>query len=260
MTSLEAILLGVVQGLTEFLPVSSSGHLVIFQYFLNIQEASLLFETVVHLATLGAVLIFFKDKFLHITKNQLLITAVGTLPAIVFGLGAKDFIEASFSSLPFVTVNLALTGLIMCGAHYFIKRNQNKETKNFDQLTWKDGLIVGCWQALAILPGISRSGSTVFGGVANTIERNAAFQLSFYLAVPAILGASVLQILDLIQNPLPSTEPVLPYLLGGTTAFVFGMLSLRLFQYIISSAKLYYFGIYCLLLSAGLTGYLVFVK
>ena len=243
MTFFQAVILGIVQGLTEFLPISSSGHLVIFQHLLNIGEPPIIFDAAVHLATLGAVLIYFRQQIWAAKLKDWLIIAVGTVPAMGFGLFVKSYLDNLFSSLSLISATLFVTGLLMFYAHYLARRN----TKPLKKITLLRGFWIGVWQAAAILPGISRSGATVAGALANDINREAAFSFSFLLSIPAILGASLLLIFD----ELGSLDQVfsLNVLTGMMAAFIFALLSLAWFHRVISNSKLWLFGVYCIGLS-----------
>jgi undecaprenyl-diphosphatase len=227
MTWWQAALLGVVQGVTEFLPVSSSGHLVLFSHYLGIVDNSLLFEVVVHVATLGAIVAFFNTSLLRLSKREVMMVAVGTIPAAIVGLGFEDMITGLFNATWIVSVALMVTGVM----NLFTDRRLEKNTTSSDPsdseqslpktLSSSHSLVVGLFQALAIVPGISRSGSTVFSGLYLGLDREAAFRFSFLLAIPAIGGAGLLQAADVWQQGLASSG-LSPgsLVIGGMTAFV----------------------------------------
>ncbi|MEN8253230.1 MAG: undecaprenyl-diphosphate phosphatase [Patescibacteria group bacterium] len=239
MTIFQSIFLGFVQGLTEFLPVSSSGHLALFQEFFGLTGRDLSFEVALHFSTLLAILVFFNQDIFKLKKDEILAVVIGTLPVVIVGLFLKDFIEQIFSLPILVSLALLITGVF----NLLIDKNLSSKRSN-NEITWKDGLAIGLFQAVAIIPGISRSGSTVLGGLNQKLSRQAAFKFSFILAIPAILGASVLQILDLIEMGFSSIS-ILPYLFGGLTAFLVGLASLSLFKYVIEKAKFEFFAYYC---------------
>ena len=207
MTVWQAAILGLVQGLTEFLPVSSSGHLVIFQTAFKLEEAPIVFDTIVHLGTLIAVLVFFRKKLLKLNKKQISLIAVGTVPAVIAGLIIEPFLEALFTSLVLTAGGLIFTGCILLTTKNLTQQKQ--------ELTIRQAIVIGVFQALAIIPGISRSGSTVCSALHLGIKRESAFFFSFLLAIPAILGAQVLQLKDLntLSNVLTTVNIV-----GFTTA------------------------------------------
>lgn len=257
MTIWQAVVLGLVQGITEFLPISSSGHLVILQQVFQVTGDVLTFDVVIHLATLLAILVYFGRSLFKVTIREWVLVGIGTMPAVVIGLLFKDQIEAMFLGGTFLGLELIATGLI----NFYTDRKINKtnlaptrdqdgekaeQTPEMNQGPVKSFLI-GLGQAVAIIPGISRSGSTVATAIGLGMNREAAFRFSFLLAIPALLGAGVLQGIDLVQAGSVSLDyPVL--LLGSLAAFVSGLASLKIFRYVIQKAKLEWFGWYCVVL------------
>lgn len=239
MTVLQAAVLGVVQGISEFLPISSSGHLVIVQELLQIPADSILFEVFVHFATVLAVLFYFRQDLLNLKKMEAVSLVVASIPAAVVGLLFSQQIEVAFSSLALVGFLL----LITAGLNIFIDKKLKVDLDK--TLTIKTAFIVGLFQAAAILPGISRSGATVAGGLLRGLNRKTAFRFSFLMMVPVVLGASGLQLLELLDGTTTGVE-TLPLLVGGCTAFLTGVMSLRLFEYVMHSAKTKYFAVYCI--------------
>ena len=238
-------LLGIIQGLTEFLPVSSSGHLVLAQQFLGVHIPGISLEITLHLATLLAIFVYFNRNLLEIfdfknqplKQNLLLLLVVGSIPAgIVGGLGAER-IEALFEGIKAPSIFLLLNGLILSTS--LLAREKR------DDVTIWDALLIGSAQALAILPGISRSGSTITMALLLGLRRERAFRFSFYLSIPAILGASLLDMLKEGWTPDPN------YLLPFILSFAFGLFALYLLKNVVLRGKLAYFGIYTALL--GLT-------
>ncbi|SVC89682.1 uncharacterized protein METZ01_LOCUS342536, partial [marine metagenome] len=196
MTLIEATILGVIQGLTEFLPISSSGHLVLGQALLEIEQPGNKFEILVHLGTLASVLVVFFDDIkslvlsLDSKKTQIFILfiLIGTLPAIGIGLSFKDLLKSLFENVSAVGFALLFTGLVLYGSS-FIK----KENKEHSYLT---SILIGCAQAMAIIPGISRSGMTISAALYLGLSSKEAARFSFLLAIPAISGAGLLTVLD----------------------------------------------------------------
>ncbi len=236
----QAIFLAIVQGLTEFLPISSSGHLVIFQKLFNLVEPPVLFDILVHLGTLIAVLIYFRKALVKISLKTVWLIIIGTIPAVIFGLLLQSHITQIFNSLKLVGVTLLVTGGLL-----FLSKQFKQLNRRFSHLKWSDALFIGAFQALAILPGISRSGATIVSGLWRRLDRETAFQFSFYLAVPAILGALVLQIPDLIYSPCGYLEQGI---LGMVIAGAVGYGALKILEKALLSAKLWLFGVYCLVL------------
>ncbi|MDP8224915.1 MAG: undecaprenyl-diphosphate phosphatase [Candidatus Lernaella stagnicola] len=252
-------LLGLLQGITEFLPVSSSGHLVIAQHLFGMRDASLFLDTILHLGTLAAVVaVFWSDlKELcaavpllwrwgprrawreHGNFRLLVWLAVGTLPAAVVGLVLADFFEAAFGSVRAVGAALFFTALVLFTAAW----KRQRATPLFETRGWQ-ALGVGLAQALAIMPGISRSGMTIVVGQHLGLARDAAARLSFLLAIPAILGAVLLQAIKLESVPAGFAPAAI---VGFVTAAVSGYLSLRLLLRFVQKGRLHFFGVYCLL-------------
>ncbi|MEE9573125.1 MAG: undecaprenyl-diphosphate phosphatase [Candidatus Neomarinimicrobiota bacterium] len=247
MTIFEAVLLGIIQGLTEFLPISSSGHLVIGQKVLGISIAGNLFEVVVHLGTLGSVLIIFWPDILQLitslksetTKKYIFAIVIGTMPAVIIGFLFKDIISEAFENIRIVAITLILTGIILLSTK-FVK------TKLKD-IAIGSALLIGFAQAMAIVPGISRSGITISLGMQLGIAPEKAAKFSFLLAIPAIVGAGLLTGSDLIE----SSEPTLSWsvlLVGFLSSLIVGWISLRWLLGLIRSGKFYWFGVYCVLI------------
>lgn len=245
MTLWEAVLLGVVQGTTEFLPVSSDGHLALVQIFFSLPN-DLFFTVFLHLATLAAVIIFFWSDLLRLRLKEWSWLAVGTVPAGIVGIVARNWIEASANYLWVVALGFLVTGVANLVSQWLIKRPRVS--------TWPTVLqtiTIGIAQSTALLPGISRSGTTVAVGLAAGLTREAAFRFSFLLLVPATIGAVGLESIKLLEQ---NVEPpnLLLLLLGMAAAFGAGFASLRLLQIMIRRAQLGLFGYYCLILGVGL--------
>jgi undecaprenyl-diphosphatase len=255
---LKSIILGLVQGLTEFLPVSSSGHLVLAAEFLNFHDEGVAFEVFVHLGTLFSVLVVFRKKILQmiispyevwVNKSQdedkiesskwALYIIIGTLPAGLIGLAFKDQIEGIFSNFLLVLAMLLVTGTMMIISRYIA--NENKEMNIFKSI------LIGFAQAFAILPGISRSGSTIVTGMLLGIDRSRAAEFSFLLSIPVIVGATVLKISDLLESQISSNEIIL-LAVGTVSAFISGYFAIIWLLDIVKRGKLEWFGIYCYLI------------
>jgi undecaprenyl-diphosphatase len=246
MTPLEALFLATIQGLTEFLPISSSGHLVLFQKILGMVRPPIFFDILLHLGTLGSIVIFFRkeigDLFLHWRKqlNTWLLIFIGSIPAALAGFLFNSKVESAFNSL--LLVGMAW---IFFGGWLLLTLKVKIENKP-RQITWKDSLFVGVFQALALLPGISRSGSTISAGLMRRLPRESAFRFSFLLAIPAILGATILEMKEVNLKEAFSPVAFLSMLTAGVT----GYLALVLLQKTLKSGKFYLFGFYCLAIGA----------
>ena len=242
MTIYQAFILGIIQGLTEFLPVSSSGHLVITQTFLGISHPPLLFDVMVHVGSLIAVIIFFLSRLKKITLHLAKLTIIGTIPAAIVGLLIEPLLESIFTSLLIVGLGLIWTAILLASTKIW------PPSKKPFPLTPTKSLIIGIFQAIAIMPGVSRSGSTISSASIQGISKESAFYFSFLLAIPAILGAMVLQL-----SELQSLDQLLtiPFIVGFLSATISGLFALRLLQHLIKSTKLHYFSVYCFLLGLG---------
>ncbi len=260
MTIIQSILLGIIQGLTEFLPISSSAHLVLVPYWLNWQipaEESFIFNVLVQLGTLAAVIIYFWKDLIAIISDTIkgLIAKkpfenpsarlgwwiiLATIPAGIFGLLIKDQVEAAFNSPMLTAIFLLVTAVLLILAEWIGKRE-----KTIPQMTWLDALIVGIFQAISIFPGVSRSGATITGGMLRKFTRPEAARFSFLLSIPIMIAAGGLATVDLLG--LPSLRTFLPTVLVGLmVAGVVGYLSIRwLLQYLIRHSFLG-FSFYCI--------------
>ena len=235
-----SVFLGVVQGVTEFLPVSSSGHLVIVQYFIpGFEQPGVFFDVILHLATTFAVLYFFRKKIFSLSKKYLSLLVVGTIPAGIVGFLFQTQLEKMFGDIRWVGIELVITGIL----NLLIDK---VETRN-KSLSVSDSFLIGISQAIAIIPGISRSGATIFSAVKLGIDRKKAAEFSFLLSIPAILGANVLQLLT--HGLDGSIEPSI-YLAGFLAAFVSGFLSISIVFITLSERHFSLFGLYCIGLGA----------
>lgn len=258
---LKYLFLGAIQGITEVLPISSSGHLIILGEVFHIkQDNNLTFEILLHFGSLIAIIYFYrktlkdliKNFFLYlfnkrqdaITKtdfNYVLLLALATIPIGIVGYFFNDFITKYFTSLLTVGFALIVTAIIL-----YIISKMPKGNKEKEDVTWKDALFVGIIQACAIIPGISRSGSTVSASLTRKFNLDNALRFSFLLFIPASLGAMLLDIIKLIKNPL-AANLIIPYFIAFLTAIIFTYISLNIFINVIKKGKLSYFSIYCLI-------------
>lgn len=253
MTWWQAVLLGLVQGVTEFLPVSSSGHLVIFQEFFGINQPGVLFEIVVHLGTTVAIIVFFWKRLRSLFAKWSLLIVLATIPVGIVGLAVRSSIEALFSNLLVVGSALIITGVVNLRLDRLVKN----KTKPAQVMTAKRAGLVGAAQAAAILPGISRSGLTTWMGIESGLSKKEAFEFAFIMAIPALLGTAVIQISDSFQSPFDFNLTAL--LLSFGAAMVSGLFSLKLFAWMLDTSSWQWFGWYCLALgSLVLLGSLVF--
>jgi undecaprenyl-diphosphatase len=244
----QALSLGLIQGVAEFLPISSSGHLVMGQHFFGWQEPNLLFNVWLHLATLLAVVIYFWSDIVALKCRDVGAIVLGSVPAILVGLFFSSVIEAWFGSIIVVGLALIITGVFNLVTNRRWRKSKDAQQPQTD-VSLKQAVVIGLFQSLAITPGISRSGSTLFAGAMQGLEKSQAFKFSFLLSVPAILGAVVLQLTKVGLVGLSAIfSPA--YLLAGLGAFVSGILSLSLLKMLIKKTNLFWFGWYCLAVGA----------
>jgi len=246
----QAIFLGVVQGLTEFIPVSSSGHLVFFQSLFGLKEPQLFFDIMLHLGTLMAVVVFFrgdiweiarrvrrslKEKESYPSTKIFIWIILATIPTGLMGILLKDWFESLFSEPKIVGGMLLITGSIL-----WLTRLANKEGRTIESMTWIDSILIGIAQGIAIIPGISRSGATISAGLFRGLDRELSGKFSFLLSIPAILGATVLHLREIgTQGEIGLS------FLGMAVAFIVGLVSLMLLMKIIRQGKISSFSYYC---------------
>jgi undecaprenyl-diphosphatase len=243
------VLLGIVQGLTEFLPVSSSAHLIIFQKLLNLSGNELTLSLILHLGTSFALLIFFFKDILKMLKDfkMLLLIIIVTIITGIIGLSGKDFFESLFSSTVPAAFALIITGIILILTKKFIYKGRQ-------ELNIKDAFILGISQGIAVIPGISRSGITISSLLFRGIEKETAFKFSFLASIPAVFGAAILEAKEInLASPLNIKNLVI----GFAVSLLTGILSLWILRLVLKKAKLHYFGYYCIIV-AVIT--LLFVK
>ncbi len=234
-----ALVLGAVQGLTEFLPISSSAHLVIIQSLIpGFSQQGVMFDVLLHLATTLAVVVYFRNKIFRLSKKYLIALLIGTIPAAFAGYFFKSFFESLFESVRLVGIALVVTALV----NYLTDRNVGRREKVGNA----DAFLVGIAQAVAIIPGISRSGSTIFAGTSLGIDRKEAAQFSFLLSVPAVVGANVLEILD---NGLSGRIPFGIYAAGFIFSFLLGIVGINLTFRFLWEKKFKIFALYSLVLA-----------
>jgi undecaprenyl-diphosphatase len=268
MTLWQSILLGIIQGLTEFLPISSSAHLVIVPYLFGWKfpaDEAFMFDVLVQVATLIAVLVFFFQDLLAILRafsygllhkepfrnpqarlGWYLILA--TIPAGVIGLFFKDSVERVFNNPIAAAAFLFLNAMILT-----IAERAGKRIRSMENLSWKDALWVGCAQVFAIFPGISRSGATISGGILRDLERPSATRFAMLMSIPIMLSAGLLTGLDLLKNP-HLTSLLKIFIPGFLTSAITGYLSIRWLLRYLTRHPLYIFSIYCTIIALIILG------
>jgi undecaprenyl-diphosphatase len=250
----QVVVLAVVQGVTEFLPISSDGHLVIIAPLLfggSTRPPEMMDLTIVlHLGTLASILVYYRQRIARLLgedRRVIPLLVVGTLPAvalvIVSKLLFKEYFEKVLNSSMVAGLMLPVTGLVLL---WSLRRTPGK--REYRDLTWIDSLIIGICQATAILPGLSRSGTTIGSGLGVGLNRPAAATYSFLLAIPALFGAGCYQALDLLRgNGSLSTSPPL-LLLGALISFAVGLVAISLLERLLLRGQLRWFGWYCIAL------------
>ncbi len=258
MSYFEAAILGIIQGLAEYLPVSSSGHLVLAQEIMGVNPDGMAPEIIVHVGSLLAVIVYFRRRLLELVKSFFIkgnssarkyagYLILGTIPAAVIGLSLEEFFDSMFASPHFTSIFLLGTGLILLSTK-FVARGQ-------DDISLKTALIIGLAQACAILPGISRSGSTISSGLWSRVDPAKAAEFSFLLSIPAIGGATVLKFDDLLME---SNTLAGPYLLAGIFSLIFSLLAIHWMLAIVRKGRFEFFAYYCF--AAGALGLYLFSK
>ncbi|MDD4189101.1 MAG: undecaprenyl-diphosphate phosphatase [Eubacteriales bacterium] len=249
MSILEAIILGIVQGFTEFLPVSSSGHLVMLQMLFGIEEGALVFDIALHLATLIPVIIIFRKDILAIIRKPFskmtALLAAALVPTGIIALLFSDFIEETFQSGKFLGIAFVITGLVL----WFADKAKNKK-KDEKTATFKDAAFIGTAQAIAILPALSRSGLTISAALATGMSRDFALKFSFLLSIPTILGAAAKGGYDMLKTNQPVSLELLPTIIAVIAASVCGYLAIRFMKRILEKGSLRVFSYYVFSLGA----------
>ncbi len=255
MSILEAIIIGIIQGATEFLPISSDGHLVLIPAVFGLSQPDLVFIGLVHAGTLLAIIGYFARDLWVILRAVLAglaqrrpfdddnarlgwLMVLGSVPAGIIGLGLKDFFEAQFES-PVV----AAVGLLVTAAFLVVGERLMRGHRAISQLTWLDTLIIGTFQVLALLPGVSRSGTTIAAGLGRGLDRHSAARFSFLVGLPAIAGAGLLSILDIFtaQGSLPIGHYVAAFIAAAITGYA----CIAFLLSWVKNHSLYLFAAYC---------------
>ncbi|KAA3642322.1 MAG: undecaprenyl-diphosphatase UppP [Chloroflexi bacterium] len=259
MTLLQAFILGIVQGATEFLPISSSGHLVIVPHLLNwslVPEQAFIFDVLVQFGTMIAVLIYFwedvvayaKGWFEALIQGKPLATQearmawyliIATLPAVVIGYLIKDIVVGTFDSVPATAWFLLGTAVLL-----LIAEAAGRRERDLEEITWRDALWMGLFQALALFPGVSRSGATIAGGMTRNFKRPDAARFAFLMALPVMLGASTVAVIDLANSNFVG-DILGPLAVGFVTSAIVGYIAIRWLMRFLTTRPLYIFSVYC---------------
>ncbi len=263
MTGFQAFILGLIQGLTEFLPVSSSGHLAILQNFMNLKEGALEFTVLLHLGSLIAVFLayrktviaiivaffgmiadLFKERSLMIKKDKhrlyVILLIIGSIPAGIVGVLFDEKLGEAFTSIILIAFMLIITGALLIVGERIGRHN----TLKIEQLKGKNAFLIGLFQMAALMPGLSRSGTTMVGGLVNGLKKEDAVEFSFLLSMPAVLGACIFEFKDIFSLSSTNTS-ISVMLIGFITAIIVGYLSIKLLILVIKKERLKYFAYYC---------------
>jgi undecaprenyl-diphosphatase len=262
MTDFESFILGLVQGLTEFLPVSSSGHLALLQHYFGIDGDSVLtFTVLLHLGTLIAVFAayrkiiwglikelcslikeVFTGKGFNLRKNDTrklgVMIIIASVPAALAGLLLEKYIDATFSSIIGIGICLIITGTLL-----FFAERIGRGKRDLSKANFRNSFVVGLFQAIALLPGISRSGSTIVGGLLLGFTRELAVTFAFLISIPTVLGAVILKVPDAIKEGIAG-DMLVPSIIGVLVAAVAGFAAIKLMIKLVTGKKLYVFSIY----------------
>lgn len=260
MTFLHAIILGIFQGITEFLPISSSGHLVVLQHFFGIKEGNLFFTEMLHFGTLISIIIVYfndiikiiaeffkmlgqgiKNKKIRVTnmyQKMAILIIIGSIPTAIIGLAFKDTFEKLYNSILAISIAFLITGFIL----WFVDK-KSRGNKDIKDMSFLDSILIGIFQGAAIAPGISRSGSTIAGGLFRGLNRKLATEFSFLLALPATFGAGLLGIKEVIDTGSQAQFSA-PLVLGIIISTVVGIISIKVLIKLLENEKLYYFSYY----------------
>ncbi len=262
MDTIESIILGIVQGITEFLPVSSSAHIIVVPWLFGWSEPGLTFSVAVHMGTLLAVLLFFRSDILAMAlalpkgiaagtpladpmSRMALIILAGSIPAGIIGLTLGDQIEGAFHTtengslaLVVIAIMLILVGLLM-----LIVERKLPQHREFERISWRDGIVIGLAQAIALIPGTSRSGATITAGMILGLRKEVAARFSFLLGVPAVAGAGLMEGIALAERGLPADERI-PFVAGALASVIVGYISIAFLLKFLQTNSVLVFTIY----------------
>ena len=267
MTLVQALLLGAVQGLTEFIPISSSGHLVLVPAALGWKSPRLAFDVMLHVASLIALVAYFRTDLVALVRGVTagdanarrlgLLLILGTIPAGLAGLILADYFENAFEDARSSAVQLGITAIILVAGELALKWHSNKadaegkSLRGIDDLRWTDSLAIGVAQAVSILPGISRSGATIATGLGLRVARDDSARFAFLLAIPALAGAAVVELRDIGQISLGTGTAIA----GFASSLVFSYVAIAALIRYLKTNSLYPFAAYCII--AGVIFYLL---
>ncbi len=246
------ILLGLLQGITEFLPISSSGHLALAEQLLRVEKPGIVFDILVHFGTLLSVIYVFRQRIWRLARapfrggddlRLLGLLIIGSLPTGILGLSLDSIAETAFRQSWAVGLGLLVTATVLL----FVERCvHSARAKALEHIDWKDALWIGLAQGIAVMPGISRSGSTIAMGLLCSMQREAAAEFSFLLFIPAVLGATALKLHQAFAEPALHAALWEEYLAGTLVAFLSGIIAIRFLMKLLQQRTLTPFALYCL--------------
>ena len=273
MTYLQAAILGIVQGLAEFLPISSSGHLALLQYFFGVEADSvLLFTVMMHVGTLVSVFIIYRKDIWALILELIdtikdlctgkgpridsspmrrmgFMIIVATIPTALIGLIFEDFFESLYASIVSIAIGLIFTGIIL-----FVAERMGKSDKGPMEMKWRHAIFIGIMQGIAICPGVSRSGSTLFGSLISGLKREFAVEFVFLISIPSILGSVVLEMPKALAEGMDASM-VGPLILGVILAALSGIFAIKAMIKVVSNKRLIGFTIYVWIVAACVLAY-----
>ena len=276
MTYTQAAILGIVQGLAEFLPISSSGHLALLQYFFGVEADSvLLFTVMMHVGTLVSVFIIYRKDIAALlvelgltikdictgkgprinaspTRRMGFMIIVATIPTAIIGLLFEDFFERLYASIVSIALGLIFTGIIL-----FVAERMGRSEKGPMEMKWRHAIFIGCMQGIAICPGVSRSGSTLFGGLMAGLKREFAVEFAFLISIPSILGSVILEAPDAFAEGA-DVSMIGPIAVGVILAAISGIVAIKAMIKVVSNKRLIGFTVYVWLVAAAVLGYSLF--
>ena len=264
MNALQSIIIAIIEGITEFLPISSTAHMKFANPFLGIESSPFvdLFEIVIQLAAIASVVVIYRKKFFDFKHFSFYIKLmIAVIPALIFGALLKKYIDAALGNLWVIAIVMVAGGVILIFIDKFFEKAEAAKTEESDQegITYKKSFIIGCFQVLSILfPGLSRSAATIIGGMSQQLNKKTALEFSFFLAVPTMLAASAKSTLDVYQtNPeVFGKENLLLLLIGAVVAFLVALISVQFFMRIVQKHGFAPFGWYRIVLGLSILGLL----
>jgi undecaprenyl-diphosphatase len=264
MNIFQSIIIAIIEGITEFLPISSTAHMKFANPFLGIESSPFvdLFEIVIQLAAIASVVVIYRKRFFDFKHYSFYIKLIiAVIPALIFGAALKKHIDAALGNLWVIAIVMVAGGVLLLFIDKFFEKAEAAKNEQSDQedVTYKKSFIIGCFQVLSILfPGLSRSAATIIGGMSQQLNKKTALEFSFFLAVPTMLAASAKSTLDVYKtNPeVFGQENLITLLIGAIVAFVVALLSVQFFMRIVEKRGFAPFGWYRIILGLSILGLL----